>query len=209
MSSELSQMIKKNLIKYISTINSDLNTNELYDYDMYSLVALYCEVFSVPTDSFYACLTELVKDYKNTNPDECLSDEEIYIVNDAFAPLTQMGAAVLYFEELKKSLNSKITEAKDTFFECIEEVKLETERLNTARTSLEKSEIRSDLSQANIALEKARKHEATLLEQERKNQEYYQKLLSSIETYCTNISENTGLSEEYKLIRNFNEPKPE
>ena len=152
---------------------------------------------------------ERILQYKEENPDEIVSDEDIYAATDAFSPVDHFGFAMMYFETLKVDLAKKINDANDNFFRCVEEVKLETERLNTARTSMEISEIRSDIACANIAMHKAKTHESSVLAQVKNVQENYEKLLKSMQQYYVNLNENLDESDYLNLIRDNKQGKPE
>lgn len=208
-SNESFEIIKRMLAKYILFINDDYIRDELLEYDMYSLVKLYCNTYSIPLECFYDCLASLVKKYKEENPDEIVSDEDIYVATDAFSPVDHFGFAMMYFETLKVDLAMKLKAANDNFFRSVEEVKLETERLSSARTSMEKSEIRSDIASANIAMHKAKTHESSVLAQVENLQENYEKLLQSMQQYYAILNENLDESDYLNLIRNNKAGKPE
>lgn len=199
---ELNQIIKKNLIKYILIISAELNENELYDYDMYSLVDMYCQTYLIPVECFQNCLANMVREYKTANLDEQLSDEEIYITTNAFEPTNHIGQASAYYEEMKLELANKISEANDKFFECLQDVNIENERLQNVRTSLEKSEIRSELAQANIALNKARSIESNLITQEKNLHEAYTMFQKRRDLYFSKLNSlRDDYEEKYSLAR--------
>lgn len=199
---EVNSILQKSLISYILIMNPEVDANELDKLDLYSLVDMYCQTYLIPVECFQNCLANMVREYKTANLDEQLSDEEIYITTNAFEPTNHIGQASAYYEEMKLELANKISEANDKFFECLQDVNIENERLQNVRTSLEKSEIRSELAQANIALNKARSIESNLITQEKNLHEAYTMFQKRRDLYFSKLNSlRDDYEEKYSLAR--------
>ena len=207
-SNETQKILIADLTKYIQIINEDVDPNELNEYDLYSLVSLYCQTYSIPLECFYGCLANIVRQYKINNPDDVMTDEEIYVLTDAFEPLNHFEEATLYIKQVSASLAGQVSEANDKFFACLEDVRIEQERLEDAKTSLEKSEIRSELAQANIALDKARITESNLINREKNIANLQDDLQKKIKIYYSKMNCNKDDESPIKLSRT-NPVKPE
>ncbi|MBQ4583592.1 MAG: hypothetical protein IJA94_01695 [Bacilli bacterium] len=207
-SNELNDILENSLIKYILIINEEKTNDELKGCGLHWLVNEYCETYSIPVECFYSCLVNIVRQYKEHNSDDEMFDEEIYAMTDAFNPLNFFNNATLYYNERKTMLSKQLEEVNNRFFECLQDVQIETERLENVKTSLEKSEIRSELAQANIALDKARKKESELIEQEKIMHEALNKLQEKIVLYYTEVNADRDDEETTKLSR-INPVKPE
>ena len=151
-SNEIDAFLRDKLISYIIFINQGISKEELANYSLHFLVEIYCQSYAIPLESFANTLNILVKAYKTHYPDDDISDEEIYVLIDAFAPENFFGDVHDYYDCKLKNYNDEIYSKEKRLEELRAEKEIDESRLKIAKTSLEKSDIRSEIVSSTITI---------------------------------------------------------
>lgn len=205
---ELHAFLEEKLIYYILLVDLTRTKEELKGCGLFWLVNEYCNTYAIPQESFHNCLAAVVKKYKEEHPDDEFSDEEIYAIENAFDPTNFFEDAELYYENQAEVHMEALKKVVSRISECEIDVIEEQKRLDTARTSLEKSEIKSDIAQANIAYERAKKHKENLEKMQLVNSENKAKLTEKKTLYSDIQKAELTENDDFKLLRT-NQSKPE